>query len=170
MSKMKIQISHYEFDISAPFAEGHVLTAAEAKALNVERGERLRTQISRYLAKLSAKSPSESILSGEALAALRARATDLDANFEFGMLYRTKPKVGTIDSEILLLAEELAKEQMRQAGRDPDDEAEGETLRHLVEANKHREDLFEEARKRLEVRASVAQRAMDELLAGDLRI
>lgn len=167
LGKMQIQISHYEFTISAPYSEGHQLTAAEAKALNVERGERLRTQITRYLAKL-AGTEAGAILSGEALAALRARAVDLDANFQFGMLYRTKPKVGTIDAEISALAEELAREQMRQAGRDPESEAEEETFRMLVEGNKQRSDLFEEARKRLEIRASVAATAIEELTAGDL--
>lgn len=49
---MKVYLHNQEFEVSAPFAEGHVLTAQEAEYLNVQRASAVRESARRALAEI----------------------------------------------------------------------------------------------------------------------
>lgn len=112
---MKIQIGPYEFPLADRYKNGSVVNEAEAKALNVERGERLRAVISRKIARLA---PEGQVLTGELREQLYDFVASQDASFEFESRDRTKPKVGTLEQEIREVAAEEAQVQARQRGQE----------------------------------------------------
>jgi len=159
-----IQIGHHQFHLADPYQEGHRLTASEAKALNILRGERIRNNLQKMLAKLAEGLPPGATISGENLAQVRARAKDLDVNFEFTSKEKTKNKPYTLDGMIAEIARERAEIEARRVGREHDVEA----IAQLTQVNLDLPDVIDEARLRLEARAKVARAALEDLLGeGD---
>lgn len=144
-----IQLAQYELELTDRYAEGSVITGAEAKVLNVARSERIRNRVARWLERHAEKNE---VLTGEKLAALRAYANEVDSNFEFETRDVTKTKRGTLESEVREIAAERAAARAREIGR-PDDEA----LRaQLMDALLEDEGVEREAAARLEARHRIA--------------
>lgn len=154
---MKIQVSDYEFTLSDRYASGSVVNEAEAKALNVERGERIRNFVQRRLNKLHLEPGT--ILTGEARADLYAHVARLDESFEFESRERTKPKVGTLEAEIREVAGEEARASARATGRENDAALVEQLFDGLL--GDSRIELM--AAQRLEARKQVALAGIDEL-------
>lgn len=154
---MKIRISHYEFELTDRYRAGAVLTAEEAKALNVLRSERIRNTMLRYIDRAS---PDGSVVTGEPLDKIRAKIKHLDETYEFTSRDRSPDnRKHTLDAEIRLVARERAEAQVRAAGFGQD-----ETRIGPMAAELELDPITqEEAARRLSVRVDVAQRALEEL-------
>ncbi len=146
---MKIQLSKYEFELSDRYREGSIMTAAEAKALNVVRGERIRNRVARHLDRAA---PNGEILIGDRRAALYDWVARLDSSFEFEGRERTKTKSGTLEIEIREVARERAGVLARERGRGDDQELVEELYEGLLEDS----DVEAEAAARMEARSQVA--------------
>lgn len=96
---MLIQTSHYQFTISEPFAEGYRLTAAEAKALNSLRADRLRSALAKRLAKYPTCGPAQ-LISEEHLRELTEEVRQMDEKFVFVSNPKVEPKAATLEDEI----------------------------------------------------------------------
>lgn len=145
---MHIQIRQYQFPISEPFAEGHKLTVAEARALNMYRADRIRRILWRKVELAVASLPEGTLLAETHLGSLRAEAKRIDEAYSFsaaGNGYREK--TGTIEVEARRLVEDLgglSEEEVKAKALDP--------------------KILEEARIRVEARSRIAAAALLELL------
>lgn len=77
------QISMYGhvFEISAPYAEGHTLTAAEARALNQLRAENISNNVRKQVKEADALENEKE--KAKALEAIRTKISEYDANYVF---------------------------------------------------------------------------------------
>lgn len=155
---MKIQLSHYEFDLTARYASGSVINEAEAKALNVMRGERIRNRVAAWLRRAD---PDGRGLHGEKLAEMYAWVARVDQNFEFDARHGPKPKLGTLQGEARDVAQEWAQERARASGRANDETAVGQFFDEIM-ASKASE-LLDEAAKRIEARRAVVASGLEDL-------
>lgn len=146
---MKIQLAHYEFDLTDRYKSGSVLNEAEAKALNVLRSERIRNRVARWLERAA---KGGEVLTGDALAELREYVAKTDAGFEFEMRDVTKAKRGTLEAEVRELAQLKAEEMARERGRGADTEL----VKQLFTALLDDQGIEIEAAARLEARHQVA--------------
>lgn len=157
---MRIKIKQYSFEISSPFAEGTILTQAEAQALNALRAENIRNNMSRVVERETAAIPEGGLLSTDAVAGLQAQITRYDERYKFPLRFAAEPSGGAIEAE----ARNVAEEQLAILQRQGD-------LEGLSQVGLSRElarlvgtDYVQaEARRRLEARASVSARALSEL-------
>lgn len=112
METKTITIGGEKFEISAPYAEGHTLTAAEARVLNQTRSENIgnnfRKRVSDAITKRDAGDSSEF----DKLAELIAAA---DAEYSFSMPGQSTPRiVDPIEREAHKLAREYVGNQLKQ--------------------------------------------------------
>lgn len=108
------------FEISQPYAEGHTITAAEAKALNQTRSENIGNNLRKKLAELK-----ENGASHEDLAAVVAEA---DANYIFTLAsVSASKKLDPYEREALKIAKELVKAKLAAQGRKTTDVPKGMT-------------------------------------------
>lgn len=147
---MKIQISHYEFTLSDRYRAGSVLEANEAKALNVERGERIRNKVQRWMSRQNF--PEGQVLVGEPLERLRAYVAEQDEGFAFEVRDKPKAKVGTLEAEIQEVAQEWAETEARKMGRGTDQGL----IRQLAQEYAENPRAEVEAAERIEARRAVA--------------
>lgn len=98
----QISISGQLFDVSAPYAEGHVLTAAEAKVLNQTRAENIGNNF-RADVKKAVESGDEA-----AIAAVRQALAEYDANYQFSMTQARTP-IDPIEAEAFKIAKEVVR-------------------------------------------------------------
>lgn len=155
-STMKIQLAKYEFTLSDRYREGSILNAAEAKALNVVRGERIRNRVARHLDRAA---PNGEILVGDARVELYAYVDRVDSNFEFEARSQTKAKVGTLEMEIEEVARGRAQALARERGRGQDEELVGELFLGLLDDP----GVEAEAAARIEARTQVAAEGINTL-------
>jgi len=98
------------FEISQPYAEGHVLTAIEARVLNQTRSENVGNNARTKLNELKE--------GGADLAALQAFVTELDNNYEFTAAgARAAAKLDPVEKEAQKKARELLKDHLATTGR-----------------------------------------------------
>lgn len=146
---MKIQIGSNEFTLSDRYSSGSVLDANEAKALNVERGERIRNKVQRWI---SRQGFPEGVLVGEHLERLRSYVAEQNESFAFETRAHTKPKAGTLEAEMREVAREMAETEARASGRGTDQQLIGQIAEELLENPR----VETEAAARLEARKAVA--------------
>lgn len=106
-----ITIQGEKFEVSAPYAEGHVLTAAEARQLNQTRAEGVSNNVRKRVAEL--------LEAGNAAEA-QAIVAEYDAKYSFsipGAGGRTARVVDPVEREALKLAREYVKAQVAAKGR-----------------------------------------------------
>lgn len=156
---MRIKIKQYSFEISSPFAEGSVLTQAEAQALNALRAENIRNNMSRVVERETAAIPEGGLLSTDAVAGLQAQITRYDERYKFPLRFAAEPSGGAIEAEARNVAEERLAIGERQTGYGLN------PLQRIKELTKlaGTDEVQAEARRRLEARASVSARALSEL-------
>ena len=153
---MKIQLSRYEFTLSDRYREGSIMSAAEAKALNVLRGERIRNRVAQWLRRAA---PDGEILTGAKREEMNAWVARIDSNFEFEARDRAKAKSGSLDMEIEEVARERAATLARERGRAGDQELIGELFQALLEDA----SVEAEAAARIEARIEVAKAGLADL-------
>jgi hypothetical protein len=94
-----ISISGEAFEVSAPYAEGHTLTAAEAKVLNQTRAENIGNNFRTAVKKA---------LEEGKMTEVRAAIAEYDARYEFSMTQARTP-IDPIEAEAIKIAKEVVK-------------------------------------------------------------
>lgn len=147
---MKIILDDWSFDLSEPHAEGHPLTAPQAQALNGLRADRIRELVRKRVAR---QRPT--------LAELQALVAQVDAEWEFQPMLASRSRLSRLEIEIAKVAEEDARTAFTRAGREP----EGGEFEALVATLSASLLVHEEAQRRLDVSARVAEETLEDLLA-----
>ncbi len=156
---MFFHLSHYGFTLSEPFSEGHVLTRAQAQALNALRGENIREIVRREWDKL-AKPSSDELLSEAQVEAFQAKITEIDLKYEFRERPVSRPKTGTLGAEI----ESVAREQVEELARKNGEAISIGRFDSLVVEFSARIDVQAEARRRLSIKIARSKMAIEDLL------
>lgn len=119
-----------KFSITQPYAEGHVVTAAEAKALNQTRseniGNNLREAVKAAKAKRDATDGTADPTDFNGLAALVAKY-DAEYTFAMGGSGVSTRKLDPIEREAKKIADETIKAHLAKTGRKISVTPEGET-------------------------------------------
>lgn len=153
-----ISISGQPFEISAPYAAGHVLTEAEAKSLNQTRAENIgnnfRTQVKK------------AIEEGK-LDEVKAAIAKYDSEYVFSMTQARTP-IDPIEAEAFKIAKEFVKNKIA--------EKTGKTLKAYLEiegnqakydANVEKvasqDDTLKEAKKRVAAKKKIMELGGDDL-------
>ncbi len=107
------------FEISQPYAEGHILTAAEARALNQVRSENIGNNVREKLKEL---------LDAGDTAAATTLVAERDAEYVFNMSSGSGAvKRDPIETEARKIARDLIKESLAASGRKLSTVPQGET-------------------------------------------
>ena len=106
MSKT-ISISGNPFEISTPYAEGYVINAAEAKALNQTRAENIGNNF-RDAVKKALEAP-EGPARDEAFAKVSADLVAYDAAYVFSMSGTPRTPIDPTEAEAFRIAKEVVK-------------------------------------------------------------
>lgn len=144
MNTQELTIQGYTFTAPAPYDEGHVLTANEAKALNQTYGENLRNNFAKNVTK--AKEAGE--VNIEALRAEFAKYAD---EYEFAAKRQARGPVDPVAREAQKIARNAISERLREMGKKASDLAEGK-MDEMVAQLAARADFMESARKIVEAR------------------
>ncbi len=149
---MPMRMKGYTFTLSAPYAEGHRLTSAEAQALNDLRAENIgnnfRSRVNEQVARLA---PGE-LLAQHVLDGLTAELAGYDAGYQFASK-TTRTKIGDIEREIQAVAKERAIAQAEAPSQ----------VEGLIEQFVGLPAVLEEARSRVAARRSALAGGMDSL-------
>lgn len=165
MTTKTITIQGLEFEVNQPYAEGHILTAAEAKALNQVRAENIRNNTARKIE--AAKAEAGGDLTQQAITALAAEVAAYDAQYDFTLATGGgSPRVtDPVEREALSIARTLVRAQAKKEGRkilkdevEPTSESDITKVRflELVEGLAAREDVVKEARRRVKATEAIA--------------
>jgi hypothetical protein len=161
MSTKSLTIQGVEFTASTPYLEGHVVTDAEAKALNQVRLENLRNN---FAARVKAVKGEAEALTEEQLAALAAEFATYDSEYQFSLasVGGGKRETDPVQAEAKRMAKALITTQLKAAGRqvksiDP------EALAAAVAKLADREDIQKAAKKAVAERNKAAAASLEDL-------
>lgn len=159
-----ITIQGLNFDVSAPYSEGHSLTEAEARALNQTRAENIRNNMAKTIKE--AKEKHGETLPAEVAEELRAAVAKYDTEYEFtlnvggGGARVTDP----VEAEAIKIARAAIRAQAKKEGKrilkaDATPESDKDVTKarfdELVSAIAQREDVMKLARKRVKEQAGL---------------
>ena len=148
---MKILIGPFSFEISAPFAEGHPCTAAEAQALNALRGVNIRRAIWNKAARHGQQSEAE----------FEALVRQYDESYQFTARRERDGRFARLDIEARLVAEAEADVEFRRARRATDNSEFEDRVEELM----LEERVREEAQRRLDIKSRISEASVEDLLA-----
>lgn len=154
-----IRISRYQFEVSDPYSAGMAINLAEAQALNALRAENIRNNLMDRVRAARDSAGPDVVLSIQVLEELQAQFTAYDQEYSFG-LRRANRRLGLIETELQLVAKLFVLSQARGSGR----VLEEDELQDAIAAAMQLPHLREEARKRVEERASITNAAVESLL------
>jgi len=107
---MSKTINGVAFEISQPYAEGHVITEAEARVLNQTRSENIGNNLRAKLKEMADAGASE--------AELQALVAEKDAEYVFTLSNARASRVlDPVEKEANKIARELLKDHLAQTGR-----------------------------------------------------
>jgi len=111
-----ITIQDHAFEASQPYLAGHVITDAEAKALNQVRAENLRNN---FATKIKAAKGEAEALTEEQLVALRAEFAEYDAAYVFTLasVGGGKRETDPVQAEAKRLARDVITAKLKAAGK-----------------------------------------------------
>lgn len=154
-----IRIKQYQFTLSDPFNEGHVLTSNEARALNALRAENIRNNLEKILNREIGKLPDSALLSASTLSEMNDLATRYDREYEFGSRRTYQKAGGLIEREALTIARGHVLAHARSAGLNLTEiEIEAASREKVRDP-----EVLAEARSRAEEHQRVANQALDDL-------
>lgn len=160
-------IAGLEFTISQPYDEGHVCTAAEAKALNQTRSENIGNNMRKAVeAALEAQDKGDKSL----INAIHAEVAKYDSEYAFTLAnVGASRRLDPVEREARSIAREALKAHLSKTGRKigvvPDGETEetwGEKVEANIDAIAAREDVVKEAKKRI----AAKQKQTESITAG----
>jgi len=153
----EITIQGETFAIPQPFAEGHVLTAGEASALNQTYAENLRNNFAKTV---KASKEAGTFEHAGAQAALAEYA----ASYAFGVRSSgTRTAVDPVEKKATDLASSIVKAKLTEKGIKMSALAEGQFDKAVAALLEKRPDIREEARRQVDMAKSIAASALDEL-------
>lgn len=160
-------IAGLEFNISQPFDEGHVCTAAEAKALNQTRSENIGNNMRKTIEEaIEARDKGDS----SKFDALVETVAKYDAEYVFTLAnVGGSRRLDPVEREARSIAREALKAHLAKTGRKigttPDgetDESWAEKVETNIDSISQREDVLKEAKKRV----AAKQKQTESLTAG----
>lgn len=152
MDTKEITIAGSVFPVSQPYAEGHVVTLAEAKALNQVRAENIRNNMASKV-KAATESPTDECNASN-IAALVA-AYDAEYQFTLASVGGGKRSVDPVEVEALKIARALLSEALKTKGisiTKLPEEVRNAKIAEISESDA----VLKEARKRVEARKKQA--------------
>lgn len=153
MDTQTVTISGKQFTIAAPYAEGHVLTANEAAALNQTFRENIRNQLAKRVAEGTA---------GQADVDAVAESYRFDTRGHGGGGARRDP----VMAEALRQATEMVKDLIKQKGHNLSDYPAATIKQYAEQVLERRPNLVDEARERIAAQRAKAAETLSAL--GDL--
>ena len=153
--RQEYTVAGHAVTIPAPFAEGHVCTAAEARALNQTLAENVRNNVSRQIADTAT------------VESVQHSINEYVAKYEFGVRSgggggRT---VDPVEREALRLATEAVRTALRKKGINLKDVAQADISARAKQAVQNMPQFRAEAKKNVDRQNKLAA---DELDLGDL--
>lgn len=161
MDTKTISIHGEKFDVGAPYAEGHTLTATEARVLNQVRAENVANNFR--------KAVKEAQDSGDAgkLDAVRSSFAEYDTKYSFAVGGVARTPVDPVEREAESLAKAAIAGQLKEKGVKLKDylavEGNQEKYDAAVEKLSTRDDVLKEAKKRVAARQKVATADLGDL-------
>lgn len=160
-TKLKV-IDGMEFQVRAPYAEGHTLNAAEAKTLNQVRAENIGNNLRSFIKEAKAE--------GKSAEEITAAVEAYDAEYEFSLAVgSTARKLDPVEREAIKIAKEIIKAHLAKTGRKLTVAPEGMTkeewedkVAEQVETLAARDEVLKEAKKAV----AAQQKRAESLIAG----
>lgn len=154
MSTREISIKGVLLTVGQPFAEGHVCTAAEAKALNQTRAENISNALR---SKITEKASEDGTYTDEALAAIGTMAAEYDAAYEFTLTSTGggRKAVDPLEKECIAIARAAVTAELKKKGIKLKDLPEGK-MDEFIEQYKDNDKIVALAKKRLKEREQLA--------------
>ena len=161
---MDITCLAYTFTIDTPYAEGHIVSAAEARVLNIARRDILRDKMARAVRQLE-RAHMGKLLPFETLKALQQRMDEWCGKFAFPASDMTAPKTAiSVHRELRQVAYERVIAQFKQAGvMNPSKAA----IDAAIIVQEGLTQVQEEARERVRSKLALADKLMKELIGDD---
>lgn len=163
----EITIAGHEFAVSQPYAEGHVLTEAEAKALNQVRAENIRNN---FAAKVKAAFGDEPVKEGQPTAETIASdiaAYDAAYQFTLASVGGGKRPTDPVEVEALSIARQMLADHLKAKAKltvKAFKEKVGEdTYNSKVAELADREEVVKEAKRRVKARQAAAENSLGDL-------
>lgn len=161
-------INGLSFEVLQPYAEGHVLTEAEARALNQTRSENIGNN-----ARAKIKEMQEA---GTDFAEIAAYVADLDANYAFTLAsIAANRRLDPYEREARAIARDLLRNHLAKDGRKLTVAPEGvtdEDWKDKIEAEVERistsEGVVKQARKNVDAKKKAADTLMESI--GDVEV
>lgn len=146
----KIILGPRAFELSDPYEAGQIITASEARALNSVRAANIRRAVWNKASRDGVESP-------EGIATLVA---EYDAGYSFSEKRVREGRVSRLEVEVRLVAEAQVDIEFSRAGLAP----EGPEFEARVESILADDRVVEEAQRRLDIKAKVADSTLEDLL------
>jgi len=147
-------IAGLTFTISTPYAEGHVCTPAEAKALNQTRTENISNATRK---KIDALADAEGAFSEAATAEAVALVAEYDANYVFTLasVGGGRAPADPVEREALSIARGLVTAQLKGSGRKVKD-VDADKLAAKIAEVAEMEQVIAQAKKNVNARTKMA--------------
>jgi ClpP class serine protease len=153
MATREIVIQKITVPVTDPYAEGHTLTAGEAKALNQVRAENIRNNMA---AKAKALQDLEGNYSQESVDQFIAAVAEYEASYEFTLTSSSGSRtVDPLEKECISIARTAISAAIKRQGRKLKDISK-DTIEALIEQHKSDEKVVALAKKRLKEREGLA--------------
>lgn len=156
-------INGLAFEVNQPYVAGHVITEAEARALNQTRSENIGNNVRAKIKEMQE--------AGSDHAAIAAYVSEVDGNYEFTLAnVAASRKLDPYEREARNIARELLKNHLAQTGRKLTVAPEGTTdeeWKDKVEAETDRiagsEGVVAQAKKNVDARQKTADKLMESI-------
>lgn len=153
MQTREVTIAKHTFTVSLPFAEGHVLTEGEAKALNQTRTENISNSLRKKLTDLLGDEAT-----AEQIAEAQAMVAELDAAYTFTVANASGGRRVTdpLEKECKAVARAYISQQLKEAGKSVKEMGK-EWMDEKIELVASNEKIIALAKKRIAERAKLAE-------------
>ena len=154
------------FEISQPYAAGHTLTEAEAKALNQVRSENIGNNV---------RAKIKELLDAGKTDEAKALVAEKDASYEFTLAaVSASAKLDPVEREARALAREYIKAHLAQTGRKINVPPEGETkeswadkIETKIDELASRDEILKEAKKAVDQKKKRLENLLGSVSLGE---
>lgn len=160
IQRISIRIRGYQFSVKAPYQLEEPMGEAEVCQLNDLRADNIRNNMTKPVVDAIAALPPDSMLSPAELLALQAKITAYDNTYALQLKHQARPRVGQIEAEARVIAEERLDAQLREAGLAVPAEEYTKLLAEMIQL----ESVQQLARERLAAKRSVVAGTLEDLL------
>lgn len=158
----EISIHDQVFTVSAPYTEGHVLLANEAKALNQVRAENIANNFRKRIKAALDGVPLKEGDPAPTLEGLTAEMLEYDVKYNFSVPSTGREPVDPLERICLRLAKENLRAALASAGRKMKDIDE-DKLDHAIATLAEREDIVTEAKRQLKASKKAVESSLTDL-------